>query len=79
MRTTIEISSDQHRALSAMAQQRGLRGFSLLVQEAVDAYLHDNADDEIAVLLGLEGSLTDEEADEAERRLAQARATWRAS
>ena len=39
MRTTVEISAEQHRALSAIAQRRGVRGFSVLVQEALDTYL----------------------------------------
>ncbi len=77
MRTTVEISDEQHRALSAMAQQRGLRGFSLLVQEAVQAYLDDQSDAEIEALLQLQGSITDGEADELERRLTQTRSTWR--
>ncbi|HWM03539.1 MAG TPA: hypothetical protein VNP92_14495 [Actinophytocola sp.] len=48
MRTTVEISARQHRALSALAQQRGLRGFTQLVQEALDSSLGDLGQDEIS-------------------------------
>ncbi|MGV0904896.1 hypothetical protein [Mycobacterium novum] len=79
MRTTVEITDEQHRALSAIAQRRGVRGFSLLVQEALDGYLASLDTDEVDLLLGLEGTLTDAEAQEMETRINDARATWRAS
>lgn len=79
MRTTIEITDEQHRALSAVAQRRGIRGFSTLVQEAVDAYLRDLGTDEVDLLLGLEGMLSDAEAAEMRSRIHDMRTTWRAS
>ncbi|MGH3976749.1 MAG: ribbon-helix-helix protein, CopG family [Pseudonocardiaceae bacterium] len=79
MRTTVEISDEQHRALSALAQRRGLRGFSQLVQEALESYLRDLNDDEIGVLLDLEGMLGEREETELRARMGVARATWRAS
>lgn len=79
MRTTVEITAAQHRALSAIAHRRGVRGFSTLVQEALDAYLGSVDTDEVDLLLGLEGSLTDDDADEVRRRIEDARAVWRAS
>lgn len=79
MRTTVEITDEQHRALSAVAQRRGLRGFSQLVQEAVDAYLQDIDTDEVDLLLGLEGSLDEADAREVRERIGSARAAWRAS
>jgi metal-responsive CopG/Arc/MetJ family transcriptional regulator len=79
MRTTVEITEAQHRALSAVAQQRGLRGFSVLVQEAVDAYLHDLRADEVEMLLGLEGMIDDREEEEVRSRIAATRQAWRAS
>ena len=77
MRTTIEITDEQHRALSALAQRRGVRGFSSLVQEALAAYLQDVGDDEIDLLLGLEGSLTEDEEREMRARVDSARSAWR--
>lgn len=79
MRTTIEITSAQHEALTMLARRRGQRGFSLLVQEALEGYLHSLAPDETEALLSLEGLLSDEEADEVQERTAEARATWRVS
>lgn len=79
MRTTVEITTEQHRALSAIAQRRGVRGFSVLVQEALDAYLADVSPDEVELLLGMEGMLTESEAREMRSRIKEAKAAWRAS
>lgn len=79
MRTTVEITDEQHRALSAIAQRRGVRGFSALVQEALDGYLANLNTDEVDLLLGLEGTLADSEAREVRTRIDEARSTWRAS
>jgi hypothetical protein len=79
MRTTVEITNEQHAALSALAQRRGLRGFSTLVQEALDVYLRDLGSEEIDLLLGLEGVIGDAEEREMRARIEDARAVWRAS
>jgi hypothetical protein len=79
MRTTVEITDEQHRALSAIAQRRGVRGFSALVQEALDGYLANLNADEVDILLGLEGVLTEPDAQELRSRISDVRTTWRAS
>lgn len=79
MRTTVEISDAQHQALSAVAQRRGIRGFSILVQEALDAYLANLETDEVEALLALEGTLSESDADEMRTRIDDVRNTWRAS
>jgi metal-responsive CopG/Arc/MetJ family transcriptional regulator len=79
MRTTVEITEEQHQALSAVARRRGLRGFSALVQEAVEAYLRDLDSEETDLLLGLEGMLDDDEAREVRSRIDTTRELWRAS
>lgn len=79
MRTTVEITEEQHRALSAIAQRRGVRGFSALVQEALDGYLANLNTDEVDLLLGLEGVLTESDAQEMRSRISDVRTTWRAS
>jgi len=79
MRTTVEITDAQHRALAAIARRRGLRGFSALVQEALDGYLQDLDASEVDHLLGLEGLLDEDDEREVRRRIEAARATWRAS
>lgn len=78
MRTTVEITSDQHEALSALAKRRGLRGFSQLVQEAHEVYLQSLGDSETKLLLSLEGSLNEEQESELRSRIEDARAVWRA-
>jgi metal-responsive CopG/Arc/MetJ family transcriptional regulator len=79
MRTTVEITDEQHRALSAIAQRRGVRGFSALVQEALDLYLASLNTGEVNLLLGLEGMLTESDAQEMRSRINDVRTTWRAS
>lgn len=79
MRTTIEITDEQHRALSAIAHRRRIRGFSALVQEALETYLADVSSEEMDMLLGLEGALSERDEREVRARIAEARSTWRAS
>lgn len=79
MRTTVEITEEQHRALSAIAQRRGVRGFSLLVQEALDGYLANLSTDQVDLLLRLEGVLSESDANEMRSRIKDASAAWRAS
>ena len=79
MRTTVEITDAQHRALSAVARSRGLRGFSQLVQEALDGYLRDLEAGEIDQLLGLEGVLDEQDERDVRTWIAEARGAWRAS
>jgi hypothetical protein len=67
--TTVEITDEQHRVLSAIAQRRGVRGFSVLVREALDGYLADLKVDEVDFLLGLEGVLTDSDARDMRSRI----------
>ena len=43
MRTTIELSEEQRSELLRLAAKRGLKGFSPLVQEALDEYLQNEA------------------------------------
>ncbi|MPY85238.1 MAG: hypothetical protein GEV00_18385 [Actinophytocola sp.] len=75
MRTTVDISDHQHRALSAVAQRRGIRGFSILVQEALDAYLANLETGEVELLLALDGSLSDSDAKEMRSRIDDVRST----
>ncbi len=79
MRTTVEITDEQHRALSAIAQRRGIRGFSALVQEALEGYLANLNADEVDLLLGLEGMLTESDAQEVRSRIDDVRSRWRTS
>lgn len=76
MRTTVEITDEQHLALTALAARRGVRGFSTLVREALDQYLADQRGEDLDALLSLKGVLSAEEGDAFEQRIAEAWATW---
>ena len=76
MRTTIEITEEQHLALTALAAKRGVRGFSSLVREALDRYLAEQRGEDLEAVLSLRGILSPEEGDALERRIAEAWATW---
>lgn len=41
MRTTIESSNDRRSSLHSLAAQRGLRGYSKLIEETVDLYIRE--------------------------------------
>ena len=79
MRTTIEIPDEQRIALAAIAAKRGLRGYSEVVQEAIDVYLADAKGEDLGALLSLRGSLAPEQADALEQRIAEARSRWQTS
>lgn len=76
MRTTVEITDEQHVALAALAARRGVRGFSVLVREAIDQYLAEQSGEDLEAVLALRGVLTPEEGEALERRIAEAWATW---
>ncbi len=81
MRTTIEITDDQRAELMRLAAKRRLKGFSQIVQEALDEYLRRQVGREqaIATALALRGSLDKKAADELEERVRQVRELWRCS
>ncbi len=80
VRTTIEITDRQRSKLLQLAAERGLKGFSELVQEAIDAYLDETTarKERVARAIAALGTLTDEDASELERSVTQVRSTWRA-
>lgn len=77
MRTTVEITEEQHRALTILAHRRGIRGFSQLVQEAIDGYLNEIGADDTESLLAMRGMLDDEEERAVRTRINDVRLTWR--
>ena len=79
MRTTIEIR-DEHRArLLALAARRGEKGFSKIVEEALEAYLLNLEERDRArrLALGALGALSDDEAGDLERAVHELREHWR--
>lgn len=79
MRTTVELTEEQRGELLKLAAQRGLKGFSQIVQEALDSYLRgqQGKQDLIEAALGLKGSFSGKTADEFEERIAEIRKRWR--
>ena len=78
MRTTVELSDPLYRRLRAAAAERGLRGFSELVEEAVDSYLarEDERRDLVRAIEGAEGSWSEADVHEWERARDEAWASW---
>lgn len=64
MRTTIELSDDQRSVLHFLAAQRRLRGYSKLIEEAIDFYIKEKVRKEKALkhLLKMRGAWSKEEA-----------------
>ena len=79
MRTTIEITDSQRARLLEAAAKRGEKGFSSIVQAALDRYFEDDLDRRERVVRGIEalGRLTDQEADELEQEALRVRRSWR--
>lgn len=79
MRTTIELTEEQRAELLKLAAQRGLKGFSSLIQEAVDTFLNNQASRVrlIEAALAMKGTLQNDAADEFEERTKSIRKIWR--
>jgi hypothetical protein len=79
MRTTVEITDAQRAGLLDLAARRGEKGFSRLVQEAIDRLLADKDSGKVRVetALALEGSITAAVADEIAASVSRIRRSWR--
>jgi metal-responsive CopG/Arc/MetJ family transcriptional regulator len=79
MRTTVEIPDSQRARLLDLAARRGEKGFSRLVQEAVERMLaeDDSRKSRTATALALKGSLGAKAADDLSASIARIRSTWR--
>ncbi len=79
MRTTVEIDDSQRAELLKLAAQRGEKGFSRIVREALDVYLkqHRAKREVVAQALKLQGSFSDGEADALEASVRKLRERWR--
>lgn len=79
MRTTIELSDEARARLLELAARRGLKGYSRLIQEAVDLYLEELERAQAARVraLGLRGALAGEEAEALRTEAERVRASWR--
>ena len=79
MRTTVEITDEQRAQLLKLAAQRGEKGFSGLIREALELYLKQQQARRAAVARALRarGSFSVAEADQLEASIRRLRGTWR--
>lgn len=81
MRTTVEITDAQRAKLLEIAASRGDKGFSLLVQEAIDLYLRTQADGarkaRVKAALGALGTLGDRDVEALAETSKALRKSWR--
>ncbi|MGK5084431.1 ribbon-helix-helix protein, CopG family [Bdellovibrionota bacterium FG-1] len=79
MRTTIELTKEQRAELLRLAAKRGLKGFSYIIQEALDEYLKQESQklELIGAALGLKGAFQGKAAEEFEERTQELRSHWR--
>jgi predicted transcriptional regulator len=79
MRTTIEIKPEHRARLLELAARRGQKGFSQLIEEALDAYLQAEAarDDLRNRAQKLRGSFTSKDAAALREVTRELRSSWR--
>lgn len=77
MRTTIELSDDTYVRLRAKAAERGLRGFSPIVEEALERFLGESGQGDLAsALADADGAWSESDVKEWEQAREEAWATW---
>lgn len=81
MRTTIDLPDELRAKLLAMAARRGEKGFSGLIEEAVERYLEeeDRRREVVREALSAIGSLDEKEADRMRESVRRVRSAWRSS
>jgi metal-responsive CopG/Arc/MetJ family transcriptional regulator len=79
MRTTIDLTDDQRARLLELAARQGEKGFSRLIQEAVDRYLEELERGEEAVqrALGVLGTLSEKSERTMRSSIEALRKRWR--
>jgi len=79
MRTTVEMKTEHRSALLGLAALRGEKGFSSVLAEAIEEYLHGEKTREQRrnELLSLAGSLSQEEAAHLRKTTEALRESWR--
>lgn len=79
MRTTVELSDPVYRRLKAVAVDRGLRGFSPIVEEALSEYFQSELQRKrlTSAITAAEGAWSEEDVAEWERARDEAWATWK--
>lgn len=79
MRTTVEIRDDLRAKLLTLAAERGEKGYSRIVEEALERYLaeEERSEEGLRELLALRGSLSDEDAEAVRGEIRKLRSGWR--
>ena len=79
MRTTIDLTDEQRAKLLHEAARRGEKGFSAIIQEAIDRYFAAEGDRREAVERARRaiGRLSGDQADRLEEEVRSLRRTWR--
>jgi len=78
MRTTVEIPDRLRAALLTIAGKRGLRGYSQVVEEALDDYVRalTERDKDLAEILAMKGIWSDKDARETRQAVREVRRNW---
>ena len=79
MRTTVEITDEQRAKLLQEAAGRGEKGFSSIIQEAIDRYFESQSEraERLERARRAVGALAPEEAERLEKDVKSLRRTWR--
>jgi hypothetical protein len=79
MRTTVELSDPVYRRLKSVAVDRGIRGFSPIVEEALKEYFQSDSQRRqmVDAIRAAEGAWSGMDVEEWEREVNEAWATWR--
>ena len=80
MRTTVEISNDRRAKLLELAARRGEKGFSRIIEEAIDAYFEqlseEAAEERKRKALAVLGTLSEEGAEAMREAIRDLRRNW---
>jgi metal-responsive CopG/Arc/MetJ family transcriptional regulator len=79
MRTTIELSDEHRSALHSLAARKGFRGYSKVIQEAIDLYISEKLkrEDGTGRLLKMKGTWSREETQKLRKKLKEIRRIWK--
>jgi predicted transcriptional regulator len=79
MRTTIDLPDEYRATLHSIAAKRGWKGYSRIIQEAVDLYVRNQAqaDADRRVLLTRQGAWRPVDASEVRATIAEVRKGWK--
>jgi hypothetical protein len=76
MRTTVELSERTYVRLRAVAAERGMRGFSAIVEEALERFLEPDGANLPSALLEAEGAWSKSDVEDWEEECRKAWESW---